>query len=110
MHTLPSNFGPADKDRGWSLPPRRWVKLNTDGAVDQITRKAAVEGFIPNNKSNWETGFNRNIGIRSVLEAGLWAALDDLTIDWVRGRGKMFAYVCIYISCIFLDTLSKWIQ
>ncbi|KAG8486808.1 hypothetical protein CXB51_020357 [Gossypium anomalum] len=57
--------------------------------MDQITRKVVVGGVIRNNKSNWEIGFNRNIGIASALEAELWAALDCLTIALERGQDKI---------------------
>ncbi|MBA0737265.1 hypothetical protein Gogos_010736, partial [Gossypium gossypioides] len=51
--------------------------------------KVVVGGVIRNNKSNWEIGFNRNIGIASALEAELWAALDGLTIALERGQDKI---------------------
>ncbi|KAK8589223.1 hypothetical protein V6N12_023626 [Hibiscus sabdariffa] len=52
----------------WRRPPERWCKLNSDGAVAAGSYDSACGGVIHSAVGHWLIGYNRQLGICSVLE------------------------------------------
>lgn len=64
----------------WGKPPPNTIKLNMDGAALPNPGRAAGGGVFRDSSGCWISGFCRNIGFASSLEAELWALRDGLSI------------------------------
>lgn len=68
----------------WTKPKLHWIKVNTDGAVDNLGR-ATTTGVIRNSDGRWLTGCVHSIGQCSVPMAELWGIATGLSIAWEKG-------------------------
>lgn len=66
-------------------PDHGKVKLNTDGTVNTLTRKAYAGGLVWYNNGSWLEGFVFNIGNSSVLGSELWGILKGIQFFWHKG-------------------------
>ncbi|KAK9043856.1 hypothetical protein V6N11_072182 [Hibiscus sabdariffa] len=55
----------------WKHGRSRWVTLNTDGALNTSSSIGSVVGLLRDHEGSWLFGFNKHIGISSILEAKL---------------------------------------
>ncbi|KAK8579594.1 hypothetical protein V6N12_069909 [Hibiscus sabdariffa] len=69
----------------WHRPPKGWCKLNNDGVVAASSGDSAYGGVIYNATGDWLIGFNRRLGIFSVLESKLWGIYEGLMTVWSIG-------------------------
>ncbi|KAK9001678.1 hypothetical protein V6N11_083455 [Hibiscus sabdariffa] len=56
----------------WTVPPRHWIKVNTDGARNTNSGLATCGGMWRDFKDKWCFGFSRALGLCSALEVKLW--------------------------------------
>ncbi|KAE8690236.1 hypothetical protein F3Y22_tig00110904pilonHSYRG00066 [Hibiscus syriacus] len=73
----------------WTLPPPEWICLNTDGSVTDTRNYGAIGGVIRNSNGDWITGFARNVGSTSILQAELWGIYEGLLIAWSLGIPRL---------------------
>ncbi|MFQ6670886.1 hypothetical protein Gotur_035609 [Gossypium turneri] len=74
---------------GWIPPKDGWHKVNTDGAISNVSRNASDGGLICDQHGNWIASFSKNIGRCSVLNAKLWGALEGLQLAWNLGLKRV---------------------
>ncbi|KAA3488563.1 LINE-type retrotransposon LIb DNA, Insertion at the S11 site-like protein [Gossypium australe] len=60
-----------------------WIQLNFDGAVKEESKFAIIRG------GGWIIGYNRGVGICSVLDSKLWGILEGLTIAMDKGFNRV---------------------
>ncbi|KAE8656312.1 hypothetical protein F3Y22_tig00117005pilonHSYRG00401 [Hibiscus syriacus] len=73
----------------WSTLPSGWMCLNTDDAVSTTNQTSSIGGVIRDPTGAWVTGFYKNIGVSSVLQAELWSIHEGLLIAWDSGISKL---------------------
>ncbi|KAK8549141.1 hypothetical protein V6N12_062039 [Hibiscus sabdariffa] len=61
----------------WVPPPTDWLCLNTDAVVSTATTLGTVDGLIRNSSDAWISGFCKNIGHTTPLQAELWGFILD---------------------------------
>ena len=66
----------------WHPPPCGWVKLNTDGSLQQGSGRATAAGLLTDDQGKWLHGFTYNLGISSVIQAEAWGVLMGLQQAW----------------------------
>ncbi|KAK8487554.1 hypothetical protein V6N11_066540 [Hibiscus sabdariffa] len=66
----------------WRRLPKGWYKLNCDGAVVPGSEDAMCGGVVRDAAGHWSIGFNRRIGICSILESELWGVYEGLKTTW----------------------------
>lgn len=99
----PHNQSPENER--WIPPPSGWAKINSDGAVSQITNKAAAGGVIRDSNSNWISGFTSSLGQCSPLEAELWGVFHGLQLAWSLGLRQ----IIMEVDCLeAYQSLSSW--
>ncbi|KAL4362445.1 hypothetical protein GQ457_04G027620 [Hibiscus cannabinus] len=86
---------PMGGNISWSAPPRHWIKINTDGARNNISGLASCGGVGRDDEGNWKFGFSRFLGLCSALEAELWGMFEGLTTAWSLG----FTRVIVEVDC-----------
>jgi ribonuclease HI len=59
-----------------------WYKLNSDGASNQTTRRAAAGGLIRDDNGLWVREFGRSLGYCSAYWAEVWALKEGLQLAW----------------------------
>lgn len=64
----------------WEIPPKGWLKLNTNGSSLGNPRIVGGGGIVCNNDGAWVLGFSRHIGITSNFMVELWALRDGLIL------------------------------
>ncbi|KAH9660103.1 putative ribonuclease H protein [Citrus sinensis] len=69
-------------------PTRLCISLNTDGAR-KGSGHAGASGLIRDFNGNWLMGFTVNLGMCSVLSAGLWGLLHGLRVAWDHGFRRL---------------------
>lgn len=77
------------KLKGWSVPNRGWVKINSDGSVRGRELRASAGGLLRDDNGRWIVGYGRNIGSCSISKAELWGILDGLTVAWYYGYRRV---------------------
>ena len=78
---------------GWSPPPPRWFKLNTNEALKASSGMASAGGIIKDENGIWIVGFAFHIGPGSSLLAELWGVFQGLTLYWKKGLNRIFVEV-----------------
>ncbi|KAE8732108.1 hypothetical protein F3Y22_tig00002237pilonHSYRG00293 [Hibiscus syriacus] len=66
----------------WRPAPTGWFALNTDDAVHHTSSLGSAGGIIRNKDGDWIVGFNKAVGISSLLQAELWGILEGLQLAW----------------------------
>lgn len=69
----------------WLPPPSRFLKLNSDGAHDNISNLIAAGGIIRDENGNWICGYSKFLGFGNALLAELWGIHIGLSICIDRG-------------------------
>ncbi|CAN1825720.1 Putative ribonuclease H protein At1g65750 [Linum perenne] len=69
----------------WDPRPPGWFTVNTDGAVNQTSGKAAAGGLIHNSNGYCLGAFTMNIGYCSITRAELRGAIQGLRLAWKEG-------------------------
>ncbi|GLT74663.1 hypothetical protein SLA2020_464490 [Shorea laevis] len=64
----------------WKPPDRPFLKLNTDGSLDQNSGKATAGGLLRDCVGSWIQGFSVTIGKVSILMAELWGCREGLKL------------------------------
>ncbi|XVE64098.1 hypothetical protein DITRI_Ditri07aG0074200 [Diplodiscus trichospermus] len=77
----------------WEPPEESAVKLNTDEAVNPVTRIATARDLIRNHQGMWQNGFSMKIGSCSAGEAELWGLFHGLLLTWVDGHKNVVAEI-----------------
>ncbi|MBA0553649.1 hypothetical protein Golob_012812 [Gossypium lobatum] len=86
------------ESKGWGLVDSleiqrtikgNWIQMYTDGAVKAESGLATVGGVMRDRSGKWILGFNRYLGICSVLEAELWTIFDGLALILNLGHDKV---------------------
>ncbi|XP_039011696.1 uncharacterized protein LOC120140781 [Hibiscus syriacus] len=75
----------VDMNIRWNPPTLYWIKINMDGARCSATGHASCAGVARNDNGDWCFGFNKFIGICSILDVELWAAYYGLRLAWAAG-------------------------
>ncbi|CAN1825719.1 Putative ribonuclease H protein At1g65750 [Linum perenne] len=81
----------AFRARAWSRTVENawnrdgWFTVNTDGAVNQTSGKAAAGGLIHNSNGYCLGAFTMNIGYCSITRAELRGAIQGLRLAWKEG-------------------------
>ncbi|CAN1156116.1 Putative ribonuclease H protein At1g65750 [Linum perenne] len=76
-------------DIGWDPGPAGWFTINTDGAVEQRSGRAAAGGLIRNEQGHCIAAFSMNIGKCSITRAELRGAISGLKCAWDIGLRKV---------------------
>ncbi|KAH1080815.1 hypothetical protein J1N35_020576 [Gossypium stocksii] len=71
-YELLSEESDREIDKRWQRPESGWFKVNTDSARQLDSGFAATGGLVKDENGVWHSGFARNIGICSIVEAELW--------------------------------------
>ncbi|KAE8690269.1 hypothetical protein F3Y22_tig00110904pilonHSYRG00245 [Hibiscus syriacus] len=71
----------------WTAPPEHWITVNTDGSRNVANELASCGGVILNNAIEWLVGFEKFIGLCSILKAELWGVYVGLYCAWNTGNG-----------------------
>ena len=66
-------------------PPNLWVKLNTNGLVQQQGSIAACDSIVRNHDGAFMGAFSSNLGFCSITFAELWAIFIDLKSVFQKG-------------------------
>ena len=61
------------KIHSWSVPDEGWIKINSNGSVDQPF-KASCGGILCNAVGHFFGGFIANLGCFSIIVAEIWGA------------------------------------
>ncbi|CAN1165414.1 Putative ribonuclease H protein At1g65750 [Linum perenne] len=69
----------------WKPGPEDWITLNTDGAVNQASRRATAGGLLRNEAGYCLMAFSANLGICSITRAEMRGAIIGLKIVWDLG-------------------------
>ncbi|CAN1195923.1 Putative ribonuclease H protein At1g65750 [Linum perenne] len=69
----------------WDPGPPGWTTVNTDGAVNQESGKAAAGGLVRNSNGQCLGAFAMNIGYCSITRAELRGAIQGLRLAWDVG-------------------------
>lgn len=72
----------------WKRPPDDWIKVNVDGASNQISGCIGAGGLFRAHNGAWLVGFVYNIGKGHPLLAEAWAALKGIQIALGKGYTK----------------------
>lgn len=64
----------------WTPPRQDFYKLNTDGALNHVTKKASAGGLIRDTEGCWVQGFMVNIGPATSFLAELWGLREGLRL------------------------------
>ncbi|KAL4274025.1 hypothetical protein GQ457_13G019690 [Hibiscus cannabinus] len=75
-------MNPQTVTTGWKPPDEGWIKVNVDGAQNNIDRVSTCGGVLCSHQGTWITGFTKFIGRCSVLEAELWGIFIGLEVAW----------------------------
>lgn len=62
----------------WECPQNGWFKLNTNGGVDINFGNIRLRDLMRGLEVKWVVGYERNIGVSSVLDAEFQAIVDGL--------------------------------
>ncbi|CAN1831416.1 Putative ribonuclease H protein At1g65750 [Linum perenne] len=65
--------------------PEDWITLNTDGAVNQTSRRAIAGGLLRNEVGHCLMAFSANLGNCSITRAEMRGAIIGLKIAWDLG-------------------------
>lgn len=65
---------------GWTPPPHGFLKLNTDGFVQNNPSDACAGGIIRDSHDRWIISYTRKIGHTHSMVAELWGLHDGLTL------------------------------
>ena len=63
----------------WSLPDEGWIKINTDGSVNQY------RGLLRDDIGQYVAGFAVNLGFCPITVAEIWVAFYGLHLAWQEG-------------------------
>ncbi|KAL4282284.1 hypothetical protein GQ457_03G032640 [Hibiscus cannabinus] len=66
----------------WQEPEPDWICLNVDAAVSPKSSSGSIGGVFRNHTGSWILGFQKQIGIVSILQTELWAIFIGLQIAW----------------------------
>ncbi|CAN1147373.1 Putative ribonuclease H protein At1g65750 [Linum perenne] len=69
----------------WKPGPEDWITLNTDGAVNQTSRRATAGGLLRNEVGHCLMAFSANLGNCSITRAEMRGAIIGLKIAWDLG-------------------------
>ena len=69
---------------GWSFPSLDWIKVNMDGSI-KLSCFARCGGVSRDSAGCWLTGFNRYIGVPSVVMAELWGLFSGMKLAQEHG-------------------------
>lgn len=72
-----------------TLPNPGWIKVNCDGPLQSMVKKAAGGGLLRDENGTWILGYGRCLGERSVVQAEAWAMYNGLRIAWEHGYKKV---------------------
>ena len=64
----------------WEKPTLGWMKLNTDGFIDDLLGIARGGGLIRDEQGNWVAGYTRRVGKANSFIAEAWALKDGLVL------------------------------
>ncbi|CAN1133389.1 Putative ribonuclease H protein At1g65750 [Linum perenne] len=73
----------------WDPGPLRWSTTNTDGAVNQTSRKVVAGGLIRNSNGYCLGAFAMNIGYYSITRDELRGAIQGLRLAWEEGERQV---------------------
>ncbi|CAN1786718.1 Putative ribonuclease H protein At1g65750 [Linum perenne] len=76
-------------DIAWEPGPSGWSTINTDGAFDRISGRAAAGGLIRNELGHCTAAFTMNIGCCTIMRAELRGAIAGLRCAWDLGLRKV---------------------
>ncbi|CAN1156102.1 Putative ribonuclease H protein At1g65750, partial [Linum perenne] len=76
-------------DIAWESGPSGWSTINTDGAFDRISGRAAAGGLIRNELGHCAAAFTMNIGCCTIMRAELRGAIAGLRCVWDLGLRKV---------------------
>lgn len=62
----------------WERPGEGWLKLNTDGAANDLLNSIGAGGVVRDDRGNWVVGFFRKIGKTNNFAVEIWALHDGL--------------------------------
>ncbi|KAL4311250.1 hypothetical protein GQ457_01G038400 [Hibiscus cannabinus] len=79
--SIPPRKHPLPPSR-WQEPEPDWICLNVDAAVSPKSSSGSIGGVFRNHTGSWILGFQKQIGIVSILQAELWAIFIGLQIAW----------------------------
>ncbi|KAF7831289.1 ribonuclease H [Senna tora] len=91
-HAFPLDENDVDrflkKKSTWCKPDRGWIKVNTDGAVCRINKKAGCGGLLRNSDGTWIKGFSANLGLelgfqKVVLESDAKGVVNQITATYL---------------------------
>ncbi|KAG8484316.1 hypothetical protein CXB51_023638 [Gossypium anomalum] len=80
------SFKPPVKKESFEAP----IFLNTNGAVQLVSKNAAVGGVVRDANGDWIFGYNRHLGKCFIFNAELWGILGGLRLIQRRGHDKVF--------------------
>ncbi|MBA0576181.1 hypothetical protein Golob_000009, partial [Gossypium lobatum] len=66
-----------------------WIHLNSHEAVKEESGFVMIGGVLRDRYGGWIVGYNRSVGICSVLDFELWGILEGLTIAMDRGFDRV---------------------
>ncbi|MBA0644453.1 hypothetical protein Goklo_028609, partial [Gossypium klotzschianum] len=67
-----------------------WIQLNSDGVVKEDFGFAIVKRILRDRYNRWILGYNRFVGICSILDVELWDILKGFVIAINRGFDRIF--------------------
>ncbi|KAK8474552.1 hypothetical protein V6N11_034235 [Hibiscus sabdariffa] len=59
--------------------------LNIDGALNPSSSIGLADGLLRDHEGSWLLGFNKHLGISSILEAELWGTLEGVRLALLHG-------------------------
>ncbi|KAK8624768.1 hypothetical protein V6N13_089654 [Hibiscus sabdariffa] len=79
LPSIPPRERPIPTSR-WQEPEPGWICLNVDASATPNSSFGSIEGVFRNRTRSWILGFQKQIGVVSVLQAELWAIFIGLQI------------------------------
>ncbi|KAK8519604.1 hypothetical protein V6N12_025637 [Hibiscus sabdariffa] len=58
----------------------RWITLNTDGALFHSSSIGSAGGLLCDHEGSWLLGFNKHLGISSIMEVEFWGIIEGLRL------------------------------
>ncbi|KAF7814421.1 ribonuclease H [Senna tora] len=80
---------PIQQKNHWVKPCIDWIKVNCDGAVCNLSKKASCGGLLRDSYGNWISGYMANLGTTNVLTAELWGIYYGIKTAWAQGYRKV---------------------
>ncbi|KAK8986541.1 hypothetical protein V6N11_010097 [Hibiscus sabdariffa] len=91
----------------WLPPAPGWVCLNTDALLSPTTGVGMIGGVIRDSSGAWITGFQKCVGIVSVLQAELWSVLIGLQVARSSGVDRILVQSdCSHATKLLITALQ----